>query len=319
MPPTATLSRLAAPVIGLITFQAFAQDAQTWLDRMTRAVEDLSYRGTFVHLLGAEAETLQIVHINDDGRISERIVSMDGVAREIIRREDQVQCILPDRKIVLLGEHKDVSPLVSALPSYSEDLQLHYDFALLSRARVLGRETQIVGIQPRDGFRYGYVLWLDSETAMPLKSELRDEQGTTVEQILFTAIEISEQIPISAVEPTTDVEGFQLIRPPESAQIEELLQWRAANLPDGFKLSAENHAPMAGSEYPVGHLVYSDGLATVSVFIESPRSEPEVAKGFSRVGSANAYSLSLQGRQVTAVGEVPPQTVRNIAISLTAP
>ena len=99
MPPTATLSRLAAPVIGLITFQAFAQDAQTWMDRMTRAVEDLSYRGTFVHLLGAEAETLQIVHINDDGRISERIVSMDGVAREIIRREDQVQCILPDRKI----------------------------------------------------------------------------------------------------------------------------------------------------------------------------------------------------------------------------
>ena len=314
-----TVSRLIGPVLGLVAFQAFAQDAQSWLDRMKRAVEDLSYQGTFVHLIGSEAETLQIVHLNDGGRVSERIVSMDGVGREIIRHEDEVQCILPDRQIVLLEERRDVSPLVSALPSYSEELQQHYDFSLLSTARVAERETQIVGIRPRDEFRYGYILWLDRETAMPLKSQLRDGQGRTVEQILFTSIEISNQIPLSALEPTIDATGFDVIRAPEAAQTEEALPWRASQLPGGFRLSVATRKPMAGSAYPVEHLVYSDGLATVSVFIENPNSEPEVAAGFSRVGSSNAFSLSLDGRQVTAIGEVPMRTVETIATSLTAP
>ncbi|HEY5623690.1 MAG TPA: sigma-E factor regulatory protein RseB domain-containing protein, partial [Gammaproteobacteria bacterium] len=101
---------------------AFAQDAQDWLLRMSMAVEELSYQGTFLHMQGDDAETLQIVHLNDNGSVSERILALDGVAREIIRREDEVQCILPDRKAVLLEEKRDVSPLVSALPSYSDEL-----------------------------------------------------------------------------------------------------------------------------------------------------------------------------------------------------
>ena len=313
-----TVGFLVSPALGLIAFQTLAQDAQTWLDRMSRAVEDLSYEGTFVHLIGGEAETLQIVHLNDNGRVSERIVSMDGVGREIIRHEDEVLCILPDRQIVLMEERRDVSPLVSALPNYSEDLQQHYDFSLLSTARVVERETQIVTIRPRDEFRYGYVLWLDTETAMPLKSQLRDDQGRTVEQVLFTRIQFSDDIPLSAVQPTIDADGFSVIRAPEATETEEA-QWRASRLPGGFKLSVATQKPMAGSEYPVEHLVYSDGLATVSVFIENPNSEPEVAAGFSRVGSSNAFSLSLNGRQVTAIGEVPMRTVETIATSLTAP
>lgn len=319
MPSGATVSRLLGPALGLVAFQALAQDAQTWLDRMTRAMEDLSYQGTFVHLIGAEAETLQIVHLNHEGRVSERIVSMDGIGREIIRHEDEVMCILPDRQMVLMEERREVSPLVSALPSYSEDLRLHYDFSLLSTARVAERETQIVAIQPRDEFRYGYILWLDSDTAMPLKSQLRDDQGRTVEQILFTSIEISDDIPPSALDSTIDAAGFSVIRAPEASQTEEALQWRASSLPDGFKLSVATRKPMAGSEYPVEHLVYSDGLATVSVFIENPNSDPEVATGFTRVGSSNAFSLSLDGRQVTAIGEVPMRTVETIATSLQAP
>ena len=313
------LRSLPVIALGLMTFQAVAQDAQEWIGRMTQAVEDLSYRGTFVHLLGSEAETLQIVHLNDAGLVSERIVSMDGVGREIIRHEDQIQCILPDRKVVLIEERREVSPLVSALPSYSEALQRHYEFTLLSGARVAERETQIVRIQPKDEFRYGYLLWLDKETAMPLKSQLRDEKGHTVEQILFTRIEISDSIPLSALASAIDTEGFEIRTTESGAPTEEALQWAASNLPAGFRLSASTRGPMAGSQYPVEHLVYSDGLATVSVFIENPRSEPEVAKGFSRVGSANAFSLSLDGRQVTAVGEVPLRTVETIATSLTAP
>ncbi len=310
---------LAACATTLTAVAQDAQDAQDWLARMSHAVEELSYQGTFVHMQGDDAETLQITHLNDDGRVSERILALDGVAREIIRNGDQVQCILPDRQTVLLEERRDVSPLVSALPNYSDEIRDHYDFTLHETARVFEHQTQIVSIKPKDGFRYGYMLWLDQETAMPLKSQLMDEQGNILEQILFTHLEISDSIPRSALDPTINTEGFRMLRPPAvSEQTEEIPRLRASRLPGGFQLSVATHGPIAGSEYPVEHLAYSDGLATVSVFIEDPKSKPEVAAGHSRVGTANTFSLNFNGRQVTAVGEVPRRTVETIATSLRA-
>src|SRR5690606_13048243 len=130
----------------------------------------LNYEGTFVHVHGGTAETLQIFHRNDGGRVAERLVSLDGVGREIIRREDEVQCILPDSKVVLLQQRKDLNPLASALPRYTEDLEASYEFKLHGTARVAQRPAQVLGIKPRDEFRYGYALWLDQYTAIPLKS-----------------------------------------------------------------------------------------------------------------------------------------------------
>jgi len=314
---TRLLAGGAALLVSIPLMAQDAQDAQSWLSRMSMAVEELSYQGTFLHMQNGDAETLEIVHLNDEGRVSERILALDGAAREIIRQEDEVQCILPDRQTVLLEERREVSPLVSALPSYSDELRRHYEFALHETERVAERQTQVVSITPRDGFRYGYRLWLDQETAMPLKSQLVDEQGSVLEQILFAQLEISDSIPRAAVEPTIDTDGFRLFRPNQSVETSnDVPILRAADVPDGFSLSDDSTRPIAGSEYPVEHLVYSDGLAIVSVFIEDPQSDPDVVEGHSRVGSANAFSLSVSGRQVTAVGEVPQRTVESIATSL---
>jgi len=297
---------------------ASAQEARSWLDKMNRAVEELNYQGTFVHVLEGNAETLRIIHRREGGRSSERIESLDGAGREIIRHGNQVQCILPDRRVVLLEHPKDLSPLVSALPSYSDEIEPHYVLNLHAIARVANRSAQVLEIKPRDAFRYGYMLWLDQETAMPLKSQLIDDQGAIVEQILFTSIDLRSPISPQAIEPTIDTAGFTMLRPPESSQLAAEIPWHAAQVPGGFKLSVAQQSQIAGSEYPVEHLVYSDGLATVSVFIEDPHTKSEVSEGFSKMGSTNAFSLTLRGRKVTAVGEVPRQTVRTIASSLVA-
>jgi sigma-E factor negative regulatory protein RseB len=302
----------------VVAADASAQEARTWLDKMNRAVEELNYRGTFVHLLEGTTERLSIVHRNADGRSGERILSLDDVGREIIRQGDEVQCILPDRRVVLLEERKDLNPLVAALPSYSAEIELHYELTLRSSARVANRAAQMLEIKPRDEFRYGYMLWLDQETAMPLRSQLIDDKGVVVEQILFTEIELPDSIPAEALAATIDTTGFTMLRPPESSPLSEGIPWRAAAVPGGFKLSVATQSPIAGSETPVEHLVYSDGLATVSVFIEDPNTKAEVSEGFSTMGSTNAFSLTLRGRKVTAVGEVPRQTVRTIASSLVA-
>jgi len=297
-----------------------AQDASTWLERMNNAVEELSYRGVFVHMQGASAETLLIVHVNEGGSISERIMSLDGAGREIIRDGNEVRCILPDKETVLLEGSGEPSPLVAALPSYTQELAAHYEFRLHRRtARVADRRAQVVSIMPKDDLRYGYRLWLDAETAMPLKSQLVDENGSTVEQVLFTRIEITDEIPRSDLEPTINTEGFVIHRPPpRTPQAEGATGLSPSQLPPGFQLSAAMHGPMAGSRFPVEHHVYTDGLATVSVFVEDPKSEPEIATGYTRLGTANAFSMTINGRQVTAVGEVPRQTVESIARSLRA-
>jgi sigma-E factor negative regulatory protein RseB len=303
----------------VVAADASAQEARAWLDNMNRAVEELNYRGTFVHMLEGTTERLYIIHRNADGRSGERILSLDGVdgvGREIIRQGDEVQCILPDRRVVLLEERKDLSPLVSALPSYSAEIEPHYELTLRSSARVANRAVRMLEIKPRDDFRYGYMLWLDQETAMPLRSQLIDDKGAVVEQILFTDIELPDSIPAGELAATTDTTGFTMLRPPESSPLREGIPWRAAAVPGGFKLSVATQSPIAGSETPVEHLVYSDGLATVSVFIEDPNTKAEVTEGFSTMGSTNAFSLTLRGRKVTAVGEVPRQTVRTIASSL---
>ena len=313
-------SRLAPALLlflGLVALDVSAQDVRSWLDRMNRAVEDLNYEGTFVHVIGRKAEMLHIVHRNQEGVVGERIRSLDGQGPEIIRRQDRVQCILPDRRVVLLEQTDDSSPLVAALPSYSEELEANYELATYRKGQVARRATQVIGIRPKDEFRYGYVLWLDQESAMPLKSQVRDENGEVVEQILFTEFAIFDEIPESAVASTIDTEGFTWFRPPvPSRQAAEDVAWRAMLLPEGFELSVATRTPIAGSQYPVEHLVYSDGLATVSVFIEDPNTKAEVAEGFFRLGSTNAYSLTLQGRKVTAMGEVPRQTVQTIATSI---
>lgn len=307
-------------VLGVVAVDASAQDVRTWLDRMNQAVEELNYEGTFVHVIGRGAETLHIVHRNQDGKIGERIRSLDGVGREIVRRDEQVQCILPDRRVVLLEETRDASPLVSTLPSYSQELEANYSLVTYQKGRVARRPTQVIGIKPKDDFRYGYLVWLDQDTGMPLKSQIRNENGDVVEQILFTDFQMFDEIPESALASNIDTDGFTWLRSPNPRPEPNAdVAWRASLLPKGFKLSVATQSPMAGSEYPVEHLVYSDGLATVSVFIEDPKTESDVEEGFFTFGSTNAYSLTLRGRKVTAIGEVPRQTVQKIATSLDSP
>jgi sigma-E factor negative regulatory protein RseB len=309
--------RLVTLALLLVAAQSWAGDVRGWLDRMYQAVEQLSYEGTFVHVQGGNAESLHIVHRNQGGVISERIVSLDGAGREIIRHGNEVQSILPDRGVVLLKESQGSSAMLSTMPAHLEDFEPFYELTLYRTARVAKRQAQVVGIKPLDSYRYGYLLWLDTETAIPLKSQVRDENDQILEQILFTHLEILDSVPDSSLRPTVDTEGFTWYRPTEwTSERETPEQWHAKEVPDGFRLAVSQQSLLAGAEFPVHHLVYSDGLATVSVFVEDPDNTTQLAEGFSTVGSTNAFSLMVDGRRVTAVGEVPRQTVRTIATSL---
>ncbi len=291
---------------------------QMWLERMNRAVLTLNYEGTFFHLRHGKVETLRIIHRVDDRKVTERLISLDGNGREIIRSDGEQICFLPDQRRVLVHAVQRSRGGLLGAPIFCRNVELHYTLQMLEPARVSGRSTRVIAVNPRDNYRFGYQLWLDEETALPLKTQLRDSQGEVIEQILFAKLTLPRRIALSAVQPGVNSEGFQWIRTPQSPETTGPAQagWRAVRLPPGFKLTDSSTRPAEGAQATRMHLVFSDGLASVSVFVEGSRDERKPMKGPSRVGSSYAFSTVVQGHQVTAVGEVPVQTVRLIAASM---
>jgi sigma-E factor negative regulatory protein RseB len=300
-------------------------DPHVWLERMNDAVEFLNYQGTLVRMRGEQADTFRVYHRVVDGVVTERLVAMDGEGTEIIRDQDEVTCIFPGQKTLMVekrgGRSHEQSPLTASLPTYSEALEAHYEFSLLEEGRTAGRSARILQIRPLDGLRYGYRLWLDIETAMPLKSQLRSETGgELLEEILFADISLLEVVPASSVMSTVSTENFTRIsndgsRPAAPYQPDEMI-WRAAQLPAGFMMTSGYVEYMENSVAPRIHIIYMDGLASVSVFIDPAVAASDQLEGASAMGVANAYSRVDQGQLITAVGQVPAETVKIIASSM---
>jgi len=296
---------------------AYADSAFDWLGKINRAARTLNYDGTFIYLHGDQLEAVRVVHRIENGRVQERVVSLNGAAREVVRTDQEVRCYLPDEKSVMV-EHRraDETNFPSLLPEQLSGLKANYEISLGRVSRVTGRSAQQVIIKPRDEYRYGYHLWADQDTGLLLQADVRNARDDLIEQFMFAQVAIGAPIPTSALEPATRGEGFAWHR--EAAAVEPTShangRWRVETLPSGFRLSRQVVRPDSGRNVPVEHLLFTDGLATVSVFIE-PLGEAESAGmlGASHVGAVNAFGARMSDHLVTAVGEVPAATVELMA------
>jgi sigma-E factor negative regulatory protein RseB len=307
---TALVGGLAGPA-----YSADDDDARAWLARMTEALATRNYDGLFTHASQRQSETMRIVHRVDAAGSTERLVSLDGNGREIIRTPREVHAYLPDRQVVLVEPRTDQGSLLKALPAPGAHLEAHYALKARKGHRLLGRDVRVIDIQPRD---HGYRLWLDEKTAMPLRSEVTGADGTMLEQMQFTQLEMYKSLNPSTVEPTVDASGFRWLRSNRRGGEVRVVPagWRPLKVPPGFQLIGTRQQTVPGVPMAVQHLVFSDGFASVSVFIEPAARNGTAPTEASRVGSASTFTTHVRGFVVTAVGEVPPNTVRDIATSL---
>lgn len=313
-PTLALICLIATPPVSA------ADDAYSWLMRINQATRELSYEGTFVYQHAGQLEAMRIIHHAQDGAVRERLVSLNGAPREVIRDESQVICFLPERRSVVvehrLGKQKSF-PLI--LPERIKDLKQSYTIALGAEGRVTAREAQGIIIKPRDEYRYGYRLWADRSTGLLLKADLIDHKGKTLEQFMFTQLAIGGRIDPADLEPSLATEGLAwywgnaLEADAGAAQP----GWAAKRLPSGFRLVNRVMRKNPARGGMVEHIVYSDGLATVSVFIDSPEGKRQaLMRGASRMGAVHAYGDIINNHQVVVVGEVPAATVALIGKSI---
>jgi sigma-E factor negative regulatory protein RseB len=310
----------AVGILGLLSQPARASDddAREWLERMSQSLATRNYAGVFTHTTSRQSETMRIVHRVAQGASTERLVSLDGSGREIVRTPQEVHVYLPDRRVVLVEPRTDQGSLLKALPAPGPQLDALYELRVRDGHKLLGHDVRVIDIRPRDAYRYGYRLWLDEETAMPLRTVVVDGSGRPIELIHFTQLDMPRRIDPRETEPAIDAAGFQWVRTDRRMAEPRVVAaaWRPMRLPPGFRLVASRVQKLPGVAMPVQHLIFSDGFASISVFIEPGNPAGPAPPESSSVGSANAFSTLVLGHVVTAVGEVPLQTVRDVATSV---
>jgi sigma-E factor negative regulatory protein RseB len=288
------------------------------LDRMNEAVRVLDYEGRFVVQSGEHLDALYVVHRAGEGTETERLVSLTGEPREIIRSDQAVACLVPGRtKPINVGRRlhgRSFSPLRGV---DAQQLSRHYQFRLLPQDRVAGRNAHQVEVDPKDDLRFGYRVFIDQATGLPLRSIMLDKGRQPVTQMMFVDLKVGEGVtPIEH-----DLSALQVARadPADWSPLERLAPaaWEFAELPPGFQLNLHRRRALGQAAAELEHFIFSDGLATVSVYVLPGEGHAGVV-GDGAGGDPNTIARVLGAHEVIAVGEVPRRTLEWFAQSVRA-
>jgi sigma-E factor negative regulatory protein RseB len=305
------LKVLLAGAVGLGISAAQAQSPETlgWLRKIHDATQKLSYSGTFVYENRDRSETSRITrHVEASGE-TERLEVMDGLPREVIRTKDTVRCYLPGMRVVKVDRRTE-RDFPALLPERITALARHYDISLGETSRIAGYDCQAVVLTPRDNLRYGYRLYADTGSGMLLRAVTVDASGAQVEEFRFTQLTLGG-VTRDMVKPRHAARSWR-VEDAQAAPV-RLAGWGLSTELPGFQKVIELKRRL-GESRSAAQMVYSDGLAAVSVFIESleGRSDP-VRTGLATMGAINIYTREVANHMVTVVGEAPALSVQRFA------
>lgn len=292
-------------------------DAMAWLKKIATASRQINYAGTFIYQHGKQMETSRIAHWADASGEYEKLETLDGPPREIMRNNDTVICYLPESKTVVI-EKRTLRQFPALLPDQLSGISDNYIVKKGGRNRVAGFDCQVIVLESKDNLRYGHKYCAELKSALPLRARTYGENDEMIESFAFTQLTIGSGVTKDMLKSryagksqTWRVDRSAL----EKHEVAADTGWMLTSQPAGFKKLTEMKRSIAGRATAVSHIVYSDGLAAVSVFIEPmPKSPPQVGPTYQ--GAVNIYVKSQADQMVTVVGEAPARTVRQIAESL---
>jgi sigma-E factor negative regulatory protein RseB len=300
------------------------EDALSLLNRLSTAARRLNYTGTFVYQDGAHSETSRIIHFIDGGNELERLEALDGSPREVVRTNDEVKCYLPDSHLIIVERRSRQRGFPALLPAGMADLGEYYVLRRGAPARIAGFDSQSIQLEPRDQYRYGHTFWVHADSGLLLKAGMFDEHGDTLESFAFTQLQIGGPIDRRSLQPhfgNSAAEGgdWQIdhVEPQESRGDDPA--WVIRNPLPGFRRVAGMRRPARADAPASTHVIFSDGLASISVFIE-PISGADDAKqlGLSHVGATNVYKRVVGDSLVVVIGEVPAVSLTRLGDSIEA-
>jgi len=299
-----------------------------WIQAVRQAAQRVNYQGTVVYQAGGAMRSSRITHYFDGTSSHERIQTLDGKPREYIRRRsdsnDEVQCLIPETRRIVVEQRKAEESFPGLSSASPEQILERYTLKIGDVERVAGIDCQMLTLEPKDAARYGYRLWVDRSSGLLLRAQTLNEKSEVIEQIAFSDVRIGERIDRSKLRPSWSTEGWTVERSEHRKADLSEHGWLVPT-PAGFRKTREVARRIGGTE--AMQAVFSDGLATMSVFIEpnSLLSAPGASampgpvpstEALQMHGPTSAYSRRVGDSLVTVVGEVPPATVRALAGSV---
>lgn len=305
---------LLAPLEACLAAQPVPQDESlAWLVKMSVAAQQLNYTGTFIYQQGGRNETSRIAHLVEAGREYEKIESLDGLPRETIRSNDQVTCYYPESKTVRV-EKRPARSFPAVFPEQLSGIAEYYEVKKEGMDRVAGFACQVTVLKPKDSLRYSHSFCAEVKTGLPLRAQTVNERGDVVERFAFTQLSLGGNIGKDKVRPRFSLKdpGWRLDQSPPHETLATDTGWEVKDSPAGFRKIMEAKRMIQGKA--AAHIVYSDGLAAVSVFVEPAQTS---GRSEAHSGAINIYTRPYQEHTVTILGEAPASTVRKMGDSVT--
>lgn len=274
-----------------------ADAAADWLDRAANAARQQNYSGVYVYHHGEHVEVLRVLHSAGPNGERAKIEIMDGSSRQFLRVNNDVYCHLPDGKHVQLERNALRRFFPDLLPTQPASLLDFYEARLGGTERIAGRPCQVVSLAPRDGYRYAYDLWLDKGTGLPLKARVVNDNGSVISMFVFSEVQIGKVPEIRNDMAGKIVQRIQADKPVVSV-------W-SVTPPPGYEQVQEAVRALPGKSAPVTHMVFSDGLSVLSMFVEPADPRVQTLHGLSAEGAIGIYARQVDGYVVTTLGEVP--------------
>ena len=277
-------------------------EALGWLDKMSRSLHEVSYHGTLTLQRGDEEQVMHVSHRVADGVSEQNLARLHGQKIRVTRSGHPQDCVHPGHELLRIGD---------TISSDNCGIANYYSFQLGDGERIADRDTVQLAISPRDGYRYGYRVYLDRENGLLLKSETLDKQASVLETVQFSSLSYSSDMP--GVTDTPRV--LQARHPAAETKPRKPVQreWTLRFIPAGFM-------PTESASARSGRRSYTDGLAVFSIFLEHLDRPVDLPPGVYRKGVTTGYHTNLvieqQPVRVTAVGEVPVETLRQVAVSI---
>jgi sigma-E factor negative regulatory protein RseB len=303
-------------VIFLVSLSAFADEPWQMLEKTAYAARELNYQGQFVYQSGSQTRTVQITHVNNGGREMTRNVVLDGPTREVYSQGSDIVIFQPKNEKVMIEKRRGQNLFPAMLPTDLQLIKSSYTAHLATTDMVAGRAAQIIELVPNDAFRYSYKIWADTEFGLLLKMMLLNNKNETLEQIYFSQLSMLNSQDINWFQPKIDVSKNYMME--DSAPVTHVDEnWIVATLPAGYRKIDQVQRIVPGKPAPVNQIIFSDGIASVSLFIEPIGKGIRPKMGHMLVGSTNICANVIDGYQIMVVGEVPAETVQQIAKAVT--
>jgi len=315
---TARATAVAVALAACAAHAAPAEDPLAWLQRAAQAARSVSYAGTFVHTNGDRTNTVRISHAIVGNDEHERIEPLDGPAYEIVRKNDEMYCYFPDAKTVRLDRRVTARFFPALLSGPANAVNASYDVKLGATEKVLGYECRWIRLEPRDAMRHGLSVCSESGTGLVLRARTLNEKRQPIEHYTFTDLKIGPQATRGDMKSIFEARVKRWMtdsQPREEAKATDT-GWSVTDAPANFFKVAELRRSLPNREQPVSQLIYSDGVASLSVFVEPNKGPARSAEASNEDGATSFFVRPMGETLVSVLGEVPLATAQQVARSV---